>query len=135
VSERGRLDGELAEQIAADIVEAWTGDRWTKGEALRSLARLAASGLQARDRLAGADVAALIAERDEARSWARHGYEIGQRSCLWSDHGVAPEWLKEGWPPHFGADPLTKAIGQIEDVLMHYRALQAQPPPAGENHP
>ncbi|MFF4600585.1 hypothetical protein [Amycolatopsis sp. NPDC001370] len=32
----------------------------------------------------------------EARSWARHGYEIGQRSCTWSDHGVAPEWLT-GW--------------------------------------
>jgi hypothetical protein len=29
----------------------------------------------------------------EARSWARHGYEIGQRSCTWSDHGVAPAWL------------------------------------------
>lgn len=33
---------------------------------------------------------------DEARSWARHGYEIGQRSCTWTDHGVAPKWLTEG---------------------------------------
>lgn len=37
-----------------------------------------------------------IEERDEARSWARHGYEIGQRSATWSDHGVAPTWLTEG---------------------------------------
>lgn len=31
----------------------------------------------------------------EARMWARHGYEIGQRSCTWSDYGVAPAWLTE----------------------------------------
>jgi hypothetical protein len=36
----------------------------------------------------------------EARIWARHGYEIGQRHCGWTDHGVAPEWLTEGWPAH-----------------------------------
>lgn len=35
----------------------------------------------------------LYAELDEARMWARHGYEIGQRSCTWSDYGVAPAWL------------------------------------------
>jgi hypothetical protein len=35
---------------------------------------------------------------EEARSWARHGYEIGQRSCTWSDHGVAPKWLTGHWP-------------------------------------
>lgn len=29
----------------------------------------------------------------DARSWARHGFEIGQRSCTWSDSGVAPDWL------------------------------------------
>jgi len=32
----------------------------------------------------------------EARMWARHGFEIGQRSCTWSDQGVAPEWLHSG---------------------------------------
>jgi hypothetical protein len=31
----------------------------------------------------------------EARMWARHGYEIGQRSCTWADHGVAPAWLTD----------------------------------------
>jgi hypothetical protein len=40
-------------------------------------------------------------DRAEARQWARHGYEIGQRHCSWSDHGVAPDWLTEGWPNHF----------------------------------
>jgi hypothetical protein len=34
----------------------------------------------------------------EARMWARHGYEIGQRSCTWADHGVAPAWLTEQQP-------------------------------------
>ncbi|MDX3183546.1 hypothetical protein PV334_20070 [Streptomyces sp. ME02-7008A-1] len=41
---------------------------------------------------------------DEARMWARHGYELGQRSCTWSDHGVAPAWLTEGWPTHLPSD-------------------------------
>jgi hypothetical protein len=40
-------------------------------------------------------------QRDEARMWARHGYEIGQKHCGWTDHGVAPGWLTDGWPPHF----------------------------------
>jgi hypothetical protein len=30
--------------------------------------------------------------------WARHGYEIGQRSNTWSDHGVAPAWLTDNQP-------------------------------------
>lgn len=52
-------------------------------------------------------------ERDEARMWARHGYEIGQRSCTWSDFGVAPAWLTEGWPPHSTptADETPTAVG------------------------
>jgi hypothetical protein len=43
----------------------------------------------------------LRADLAEARMWARHGYEIGQRHCGWTDHGVAPGWLTEGWPLHF----------------------------------
>lgn len=39
----------------------------------------------------------------DARSWARHGYEIGQRSCTWSDAGVAPRWLTD---PEPGAPPV-----------------------------
>jgi hypothetical protein len=34
----------------------------------------------------------------EARMWARHGYEIGQEHCCWTDYGTAPAWLTEGWP-------------------------------------
>lgn len=41
----------------------------------------------------------------EARMWARHGYEIGQRHCGWADHGVAPVWLTEGWPNSFETCP------------------------------
>lgn len=44
---------------------------------------------------------ALEEQLAEARMWARHGYEIGQRHCSWSDHGVAPRWLTEGWPNNF----------------------------------
>jgi hypothetical protein len=46
-----------------------------------------------------ARIAELTAERDDARSWARHGYEIGQRTCTWADEGVAPKWLTEGHRP------------------------------------
>ncbi len=44
-------------------------------------------------------IGALVASVEDARSWARHGYEIGQRSCTWSDQGVAPAWLTEGHAP------------------------------------
>ena len=66
---------------------------------------------------------------DEARSWARHGYEIGQRSLLWSDYGVAPAWLTEGWPTHFETDPATKLITQLDELLLHYRT-----PSVGVDH-
>lgn len=46
------------------------------------------------------DLTVTAGDVNEARMWARHGYEIGQRHCGWSDHGVAPEWLTEGFPPH-----------------------------------
>lgn len=55
------------------------------------------------DQMSDAELTALYDALDEARSWARHGYEIGQRSCTWADHGVAPAWLTEGWPLHFPA--------------------------------
>lgn len=44
----------------------------------------------------------------EARLWARHGYEIAQRSCTWSDHGVAPSWLTEGIPAPSADRPTAK---------------------------
>ena len=47
----------------------------------------------------GRRVSELEADMLDARSWARHGYEIGQRSCAWSDQGVAPAWLTEGHAP------------------------------------
>lgn len=57
-----------------------------------------------------AEAKRLIEQRDEARQWARHGYEIGQKHCGWSDHGVAPDWLTEGWPSHFDScEHLAKA--------------------------
>jgi hypothetical protein len=53
-------------------------------------------------------------DRDEARSWARHGYEIGQRHCGWTDHGVAPGWLTEGWPPHIESCEHLKHAADLE---------------------
>lgn len=53
-------------------------------------------------------------ELEEARSWARHGYEIAQRSGTWSDTGVAPAWLTDGWEPGAleGTDP-TAVAGEL----------------------
>jgi hypothetical protein len=60
-----------------------------------------AGAARAWDETPQGEIERLRAERDEARSWARHGYELGQRSTYWTDHGVAPSWLTEGWPNHF----------------------------------
>lgn len=42
------------EDLVGDVIEAWTGDRHSKGETLRSLARLTLRGLARRGRLAAA---------------------------------------------------------------------------------
>lgn len=68
----------------------------------------------------------LGAQLEEARMWARHGYEIGQRSCLWADQGVAPAWLTEGWPTHFEADPLLQENLKLERDLADLRAELAR---------
>ena len=52
----------------------------------------------------------------EARTWARHGYEIGQRHCGWTDHRVAPDWLTEGWPTHFDSCEHLKRAAELEEV-------------------
>lgn len=51
----------------------------------------------------------------EARAWARHGYEIGQRHCCWSDYGVAPQWLTDGWPVHFESCASVHLCGTCRD--------------------
>lgn len=67
------------------------------------------------------------AERDEARMWARHGYEIGQKHCGWSDCGVAPGWLTEGWPPHFDSCEHLKWATELDEALARVRNLPTQP--------
>ncbi|MEU6597832.1 hypothetical protein [Streptomyces flaveolus] len=69
----------------------------------------------------------LTAERDEARQWARHGYEIGQKHCGWSDHGVAPAWLTEGWPRAFGSCEHLKQTAEFDEALTRVRNLPTQP--------
>lgn len=64
---------------------------------------------------------------DEARNWARHGYEIGQRHCGWTDHGVAPSWLTEGWPPHFDSCKHAARAAEYDTALSRLRSLPEQP--------
>lgn len=52
----------------------------------------------------------------EARSWAKHGYEIGQRSCTWSDQGVAPEWLTGSYRPSAEDARLDVLEARVRDV-------------------
>jgi hypothetical protein len=73
------------------------------------------------------EIKRLTEERDEARLWARHGYEIGQRHCGWSDHGVAPDWLTEGWPPHFDDCEHFKRAADYDEALTRVRNLPEEP--------
>jgi hypothetical protein len=66
-------------------------------------------------------------ERKEARMWARHGYEIGQKHCGWSDHGVAPDWLTEGWPPHIDSCEHLKRAAELDEALSRVRNLSTEP--------
>jgi hypothetical protein len=63
----------------------------------------------------------LETELDEARQWARHGYEIGQRHCGWTDHGVAPDWLTQGWPPHFDSCQHLQQAAEMDGQLSRVR--------------
>lgn len=58
----------------------------------------------------------------EARHWARHGYEIGQRSCTWADHGVAPEWLTEGHRPEALRSQVEEA-GETQNYIAELEGL------------
>lgn len=69
----------------------------------------------------------LTEQLQEARRWARHGYEIGQRHCGWTDHGVAPNWLTEGWPPHFDSCEHLKQMAAFDEALTRVRGLSTEP--------
>lgn len=69
----------------------------------------------------------LTADREEARQWARHGYEIGQRHCGWSDHGVAPAWLTDGWPPHIETCEHLQQMAEFDEALTRVRSLSTTP--------
>lgn len=77
----------------------------------------------------------LETERDEARRWARHGYEIGQKHCGWFDHGVAPAWLTEGWPPHIEACEHLKQMAEFDEALARVRSLPEQPAAVNASKP
>lgn len=71
----------------------------------------------------------------DARNWARHGYEIGQRHCGWSDHGVAPAWLTEGWPRSFDSCEHTKRAAEYDTALTRVRGLSDRPEAMDPNRP
>lgn len=88
-------------------------------------------GLNVRDkdaelRAASEWIERLTAERGEARIWARHGYEIGQRHCGWTDHGVAPGWLTEGWPASFDSCEHLVRASEYDEALTRVRAEVAR---------
>lgn len=74
-------------------------------------------------------------DRAEARNWARHGYEIGQRHCGWSDHGVAPAWLTEGWPRSFGSCEHATQAAEYDTALTRVRGLADRPEAVDPNCP
>lgn len=67
------------------------------------------------------DMARLASQVVEARMWARHGYEIGQKHCSWSDEGVAPSWLTEGYPPHIDSCDFLKAAADLDTAMARVR--------------
>ncbi|MGW8679676.1 hypothetical protein ACWGNN_01160 [Streptomyces sp. NPDC055817] len=73
------------------------------------------------------EAAELQKQLDEARQWARHGYEIGQRHCSWSDHGVAPAWLTEGWPRSFDSCEHLQQAAEFDEALTKVRNLSTEP--------
>ncbi|MFF8589952.1 hypothetical protein ACF061_00690 [Streptomyces sp. NPDC015220] len=77
----------------------------------------------------------LTADCHEARTWARHGYEIGQRHCGWTDHGVAPAWLTEEWPPHIDTCEHLKQAAEYDEALSRVRRLPEQPEIMDAQHP
>jgi hypothetical protein len=86
-----------------------------------SAARATIDGLQREALKAAARLRTAETELAEARSWARHGYEIGQRHCGWTDHGVAPAWLTDGWPPHIDTCQHLTALDAAEAELAELR--------------
>jgi hypothetical protein len=86
------------------------------------------AGPQPRDkdqelRAANERIERLTAERGEARTWARHGYEIGQRHCGWTDHGVAPAWLTERWPTRLDSCEHLQRATEYDEAITRIRAL------------
>jgi hypothetical protein len=99
-----------------------------------------AEGGKARDkdaelRAANEWIERLNAEVEEARQWARHGYEIGQRHCGWTDHGVAPAWLTEDWPPHIDSCEHLKQAAEYDEALTRVRNLPTKPEVMNTQHP
>jgi hypothetical protein len=110
-----RRRDELADALGMEHGSSWDDIRNTAAEFRAELIR----SENAREHLRQ--------DRDEARSWARHGYEIGQKHCGWTDHGVAPGWLTDGWPPHFDSCEHLKRASEYDEALTRVRSLPEHP--------
>jgi hypothetical protein len=106
---------ELADALGIDRGSSWDDVRNTAAEFRAELIR----SENAREHLRQ--------DRDEARTWARHGYEIGQKHCGWTDHGVAPSWLTEGWRNSFDSCEHLKQAAELDEALARVRAVSTEP--------
>jgi hypothetical protein len=104
----------LADALGIDRASKWDDICTTAAEFRSELIR----SENARDRLRQ--------DRDEARSWARHGYEIGQKHCGWTDRGVAPTWLTEDWPNSFDACEHLKRAAELEETEVVRKRVAAE---------
>lgn len=133
------VEGELASSIQTELDSRLTalvrralGIQLGEGEAPPEYSELLATACrellkseEVREKLRG-DRERLTEQVEEARNWARHGYEIGQRHCGWSDHGVAPAWLTEGWPPHIDSCEHLKQAAEYDTALTRVREVASR---------
>lgn len=78
----------------------------------------------------------LLGQINEARLWARHGYEIGQKHCGWTDHGVAPAWLTDGWKPgDLNSCEHLKRASEYDEALTRVQNLPEHPDVMDAKHP
>ena len=117
----------LREQITGAMIRVLAPDRMLlKPEEIRIVDELASAVLAVvlpHGKFLGDQLRDSEEQLLEARQWARHGYEIGQRHCGWTDHGVAPAWLTEGWPPHIESCEHLQQAAEYDEKLTQVRAL------------
>jgi hypothetical protein len=114
----GTITSDALDQLYAERDEARAAADRYLADGTKAVERLHWRAYNAEQRAEQAEAALA-----EARQWARHGYEIGQRHCGWSDHGVAPTWLTEGWPRVIDSCEHLQHLTRAEDTIARARRL------------